>query len=391
MLVQAKPIRGSRSTSLLPRLYSRSETIGNSWYDSLVPLLAEGADSPSARHTVHRLTEQIIALLLDDPLDVLEAQRIGARLAERFCEATVLGKSQQVLPTLLLAEARPAQLALLQPRLAALLGEMAIGFIEERERALQRAHRTFLSHMRHELGTPLTAITSFSYIILEGMDGPLTEPLTKDVRAIQDAGQHVIDILNDVSDLSKIDMGRLRVQPRTFELLPLVEEAVRGVQDVLSKNGNCLTVEVDPALGSLHSDKKKVERLLRHLLSHANWSTRQGSISLKATREKSAENGSWIVLTVADTGVGMSPYQLDQLQQPCRDTEFASALEMGGVGLGLLLCRRFCEMLGGSVEVRSHVGQGTRYTIHLPAENPPPSPLSWPLTRGTGHACPLFV
>ncbi len=352
---------------LLPLWFSRSKVIAHGWCESIRPVTNGVSDLPAAQQFLHHLTEQVIALLLDEGFDRDGAQAIGAALAERFWEPQVMAKSQQALSRLLLEGVSETQAVTLRPRVTELLSEMTVGFIEEKERALRRGHRTFLSHMRHELGTPLTAITGFTYIMLQGMDGALSDLQIKDIRAIQEAGQHLIDILNDISDISKMEMGRLRFQPQRFEVQPMIETVVASVQDVLGKNGNRLTLQADSSLGTLHSDKKKLERLLRCLLTQANWSTREGEITLAASH--TMRNGAtWLHLCVTDTGSGLTPQQVEEMGTPSSADEFCSALELGGPGLALLLSQRLSQIMGGHIEVSSELGKGSTYYCWLPAE-----------------------
>lgn len=360
------------NAQLLPFWFTRSHTIARRWYEEILPLADGVTELDEAQRFLHEQTEQIIALLLEEPLDRAAARLVGALLAERFWAPQVIGRTQQLLPSLLLEGVPAAQSNALRGRIMELLGEMVVGFIEEKERSLRSAHHTFLSHMRHELGSPLTSVTGFAYIILAGMDGPLTERQAADIRAIQEASQHLVELLNDIGDVSKVEMKRVRFQPQRFEIQPLLASVERGLQDILGKNENRLCVQVEASVGQLSSDKKKLERLLRALVSHANWSTRQDELQLRASTE-SIDGEAWLHLSLRDHGVGLTVEQLEGLRHPCADHELALALESGGPGLSLLLCRCLTTLLKGRFEVKSEVGEGTQYDLWFPVEYTPPA------------------
>jgi signal transduction histidine kinase len=246
------------------------------------------------------------------------------------------------------------------------LSEIAVGFVTEREEHLNRAHFSFLSHLRHELGTPLTAITGFAYILLEGMDGPLSSTQTEDIQAMRDASQHLIDILNDLSDVYKIEMGRYKLQPRAFALRPLLQQISTEMQDVLSRTGNRLVVEVDARVESLEADKPKLERLLKVLLSHANWSTRNGRLTLRVTPVE-REGQPCLDFHLTDTGTGLTSEQIAYLTHPQEETESLLALDLGGPGLGLLLCRRMSHFIGATFTAEGEIGTGSTYHLVIPA------------------------
>jgi len=262
------------------------------------------------------------------------------------------------------------------------LGALIDGFndmlvqIQERDGALtvakeaaEQANRTksaFLANMSHELRTPLNAIIGYSEMLQEEAAESGNAEAIPDLRKIHGAGKHLLALINDILDLSKIEAGKLELFLENFEVRALVEEVCATVQPLVEKNGNVMEVESPPEVGGMHADVTRVRQVLLNLLSNASKFTERGTVRLEARREKDGD-GEWIVFRVSDTGIGMSPKQLGRLFQAFTQADASTSRRYGGTGLGLVICRRFAQMMGGDVSVASAEGKGSTFTVRLPA------------------------
>jgi signal transduction histidine kinase/DNA-binding response OmpR family regulator len=235
--------------------------------------------------------------------------------------------------------------------------------------AAENANRTkslFLANMSHELRTPLNAILGYSEMLQEEAVERELADFGADLEKIGSAGRHLLALINDILDLSKIEAGKMELFLEDFGLAELVREVTATVRPLVRTNGNTLHVEVAPGLGSMHADQIKVRQGLFNLLSNAVKFTDQGHVTLRVEREF-MDAREWIVFRVTDTGIGLSPEQLVKLFQDFTQADASTTRKFGGTGLGLALTRRFCQMMGGDVTVQSVPDEGSVFTIKLPA------------------------
>jgi signal transduction histidine kinase len=221
----------------------------------------------------------------------------------------------------------------------------------------------FLANMSHELRTPLNAIIGVSEMLREDAEAAKqdTEPLDR----VLGAGRHLLALINDILDLSKIEAGRMELQLEDFALVPLIDGVVKTIEPLAAKNDNRVAVNCDGAIGRLHADQMRLRQALLNLLSNANKFTERGTISVDARHGQ--ENGrDWVTIAVADTGIGMTPEQMGKLFQEFSQASSSTASKYGGTGLGLAISRRFCQMMGGNITVESAPGHGSTFTIRLP-------------------------
>ena len=183
---------------------------------------------------------------------------------------------------------------------------------------------------------------------------------------IQTAGQHLLSLINDILDLSKIEAGRMELYLETFELRTMMDEVLSTATPLARRNGNTLELVCPEAPGSMHADLTKVRQMLLNLLSNACKFTEHGRITLTVEREPGPQ-GETLSFSVADSGIGMTPEQIDRLFEAFSQAEASTTSRYGGTGLGLAITRRFCHMMGGDVFVESAPGQGSRFTVQLPA------------------------
>jgi len=238
--------------------------------------------------------------------------------------------------------------------------------IEDKGRQLEIAsqHKSqFLANMSHELRTPLNAIIGVAEMLLEDAHAFGQE----DQIEPHERGKHLLALINDILDLSKIEAGKMELHLESFALAPLVEDVMTTIQPLAEKNGNRIAVECPPDLGTMRADATRVRQALLNLASNANKFTERGLVTVAAAR-RSHEGSNWITVAVSDTGIGMTPEQMGRLFAEFTQADASTTRKYGGTGLGLAISRRFCRMMGGDITVESAIGQGSTFTIRLPAE-----------------------
>lgn len=232
--------------------------------------------------------------------------------------------------------------------------------------AASTAKSHFLASMSHELRTPLNAILGYSEMLQEDAQAAGQPALVPDLQKIEAAGRHLLALINDVLDLSKIEAGKMELYLETFEVRPVLDAVASTVAPLIGKNGNTLRLDVADDVGTMRADVTRVRQILLNLLSNASKFTERGTITLAASRQHGA-GGDRVTFSVADTGVGMTEEQLARLFQAFSQAEASTAAKYGGTGLGLAISKRFAEMMGGDIGVRSAPGRGTTFTVQLPA------------------------
>jgi signal transduction histidine kinase len=224
---------------------------------------------------------------------------------------------------------------------------------------------TFLANMSHELRTPLNAIIGYSEMLQEEAEEIGEEAFIPDLQKVNAAGRHLLGLINDILDISKIEAGRMDLFVESFEVGQLVRDVAAIVQPLIEKNGNALVVDFPADLGTVHTDQTKVRQALFNLLSNAAKFTDDGTITL-AVERSTAEDGDWLTFAVSDTGIGMTEEQLGRLFEAFSQAEASTTSKYGGTGLGLAISRHFCRMMGGDLTVTSAYGQGSTFTVRLP-------------------------
>ena len=236
--------------------------------------------------------------------------------------------------------------------------------------AANRAKSDFLANMSHELRTPMNAIIGYSEMLMEEAEDLEQEEIIPDLKKIHGAGKHLLSLINDILDLSKIEAGKMELFLESFELSQMIDEISSTVEALIKKRHNTFKLECGDSLGSMHADLTKVRQALFNLISNAAKFTENGTITLRVNREQTAD-GDHISFAVVDTGIGVARDKLDKLFEEFTQAEASTTRKYGGTGLGLAITRRFCEMMGGNITVESELGKGTTFTIRLPAEVQP--------------------
>jgi len=232
--------------------------------------------------------------------------------------------------------------------------------------AANSAKSQFLASMSHELRTPLNAIIGYSEMLQEDAADRGENGSIADLQKIHSAGKHLLSLINDVLDLSKIEAGKMQLYLESFAVAPVVEQVATTVRPLIEKNANRLDTRCDD-LGTIRSDATRLRQVLLNLLSNASKFTDHGRITLEAERA-----GPEIVFRVRDTGIGMTSEQLGRLFETFAQAEASTASKYGGTGLGLAISRKFCQLMGGDVTVESEVGVGSTFTVRLPVDGPSP-------------------
>jgi signal transduction histidine kinase len=244
--------------------------------------------------------------------------------------------------------------------------------IDEANRAQESAEQAnrskgiFLANMSHELRTPLNAIIGYGEMLLEEAEDLGQAGFIPDLQKIHAAAKHLLALINDILDLSKIEAGKMELYYETFDVAPMIQDVVATITPLVKKNANALEVRCAENLGAMRADLTKVRQTLFNLLSNACKFTEHGTITLEVARD-AMDGGGWVTFRVRDTGIGMTPEQMEKLFQEFSQADASTTRKYGGTGLGLAISRRFCQLMGGDITVESALGQGSTFTITLPA------------------------
>jgi len=239
--------------------------------------------------------------------------------------------------------------------------------IQDKSRQLQLAseHKSqFLASMSHELRTPLNAIIGLTEMMVTNAARFGTEKALEPLRRVNAAGTHLLSLINEVLDLSKIEAGKLELNPEPVNLGGLIDEVIGTAGQLAEKNQNRLIVEAQENVGALNADPLRLKQILLNLLSNACKFTKEGEVALRVRRV--ADGRDWVELAVADSGIGMTAEQQAKLFQDFTQADSLTARRYGGTGLGLALSRKLARMMGGDVTVTSEPGKGSVFTVRLP-------------------------
>ena len=310
-------------------------------------------------------TEAFLAWWRDNllsPFEICFSSGIWVRVEEKLSpDAGIVGIYTDITEV----KSREAELAELVDRLTL-----------ARDQAMDatRAKSRFLANMSHELRTPLNAVIGITEMLEEdarddGQDDYL-EPLGR----VSGAGRHLLHLINDILDLSKVEAGRIELDPEDIDVAELIGELATTAQPLADRNGNRLTVHCPDDVGTMRSDPTRVRQVVLNLLSNACKFTEGGEVSLSAVRH-TAEGRDWIRFAVADTGIGMTSEQQSRVFEEFSQADSSTTRKYGGTGLGLAISRRLCRMMGGDIELTSEPGDGSTFTARLPAALDPVYPV----------------
>ena len=251
--------------------------------------------------------------------------------------------------------------------------ELALAAAKEAAETANRAKSSFLANMSHELRTPLSAVIGYSEMLEEEAEDMGEQSMLTDLGKIKSNAKHLLGLINDVLDLSKVEANKMDLFAEDIDVAAFVHDAAGTVDALVGRKANRLVIDMGKAVGTMHTDATKLRQCIFNLLSNASKFTENGTITLAAHREQGTE-GEWVTFEVRDTGIGMTPEQLAKLFQRFTQADETTTRKFGGTGLGLALSRAFAILLGGDIKVASVEGQGTCFTLRIPALLPEPVP-----------------
>jgi signal transduction histidine kinase len=219
--------------------------------------------------------------------------------------------------------------------------------------------------MSHEFRTPLNAMLGYTSMLLQGVAGECEPPVKRQLGRIESNGRHLLTIINEILDISRIEAGRMPLQLSTFRIPDLVSEVKSELEPIIMRTKLTVTLQIPKDLGPFSSDRQKVKQIILNLLSNALKFTHHGGVTIAARRNKRERT---LALSVTDTGIGIANADQERIFEDFRQLDNSPTRAYGGTGLGLSICRRLAQMLGGRISVQSHPGKGSTFTLTLPTK-----------------------
>jgi signal transduction histidine kinase len=244
--------------------------------------------------------------------------------------------------------------------------EQGVIDISARADSAQLAKQTFLANISHEIRTPITSIIGYGLILNEQAIVREDQSSVYMIDKIRASALHLLAIVNDLLDLSRLEAGEVQLNRETFDIHELIEQVVDAVQPEATKRGTTITINYVIKYDKMYSDREKIGKILLNLLSNAAKFTENGRIQVTASTDKDSSGIMWVQFQVADTGIGISPETMDTLFAPFIQGDNSTTREHEGTGLGLTICQRYCQLLGGDIEAKSKIDVGSTFIVRLP-------------------------
>jgi PAS domain S-box-containing protein len=242
-----------------------------------------------------------------------------------------------------------------------------LALARDRALAANRTKSSFVANMSHELRTPLNAIIGYSEMLQEDAALLGLEEIEDDLKKIHQSGRHLLNLINDILDMSKIEAGKLELHYDDFNVPMLVWDTSTTIQPLLTQNNNRLNIDCDRQLGDIRADMTRLRQILLNILSNACKFTKSGEINIKVYRQSFAQH-EYFCFAISDTGIGISPENMQKLFQPFNQADSSTTRQYGGTGLGLAISRRLCQMMGGDIMLESELSKGSTFTVRLPID-----------------------
>ncbi|HOU12949.1 MAG TPA: histidine kinase dimerization/phospho-acceptor domain-containing protein [Anaerolineae bacterium] len=339
-------------------LYARRQDIAQAWLALMTQLSPTASEITDLQSILLKATDQLSKLLVAEPFIAEPAQKIGKTLESMDnLQPEALSQIYDMLARELVSELTAEYIAILYPRVVSLVGALSSGFYIGKAERAKTFDMNAMSMMGHDLKTPINAITGFSRVILKGIDGPITEFQQQDLTSIYDAGQKLLNMIDEVFRTTKNDAGKTNIYARAFDMADLLGDVLRVSQPILARRENVLEIRCTGELGEMGADASTVRWVLLGLLYYASRFTGKGTISLVVTREK-VQEVDWFFFDIA-------------MKKPAREssenTSWPGTKEQESSDIALITSKRFCEELGGNLMVE-HGNDGlTKLIVRLPA------------------------
>jgi PAS domain S-box-containing protein len=375
-----RPDEVGRLTQAFNRMLEQlsATTVSRDYVDAIIESMAESViviDQHGRIHTINQATLDLLGYrqeeLREAPLEKICSA--DPRLSGAGIEVTYTGASGKPIPVLLSAAAMRLAHAgfegavwVAQDMTARHEVERELRRAKEAAEAAHAAKSAFLANMSHELRTPLNAILGYSQLLQEECHERGIEDIPADLAKIERAGAILLDLLNQVLDFSKIEAGKMELHTETFDFRPVVQDVLTSVEPLASRNHNRISVLNSAAASELHTDITRFRQSLMNLVANACKFTNHGEVSVEVSREGTRPDD-WVVLTVKDTGIGISSEQQARLFQAFTQADASTTRNFGGTGLGLAISRKMCQMMGGDISMESQLGKGSTFVMKIPA------------------------